>query len=150
MAMTKKDKIKNMFRDGNGWKPGIRNGLTLIQILYKLGPLPLPQSQIELREEKNRLRSILMLVQKDLEKERVPLFFLPFNKKQPRIVFIPETREEKQQCLDALYRRDRRLKYNVQRYRNLLRRTLTQYPEWSEKDKKMIQGLIDSSYELMD
>ena len=148
--MTKKDKVKNMFRDENGWKTGIRNGLTLSQILYKLRPLPLPQSQIELREEKNRLRSIVRLVQKDLEKERVPLSFLPFNKKQPRIVFIPETCGEKQQCLDALYRRARRLKDNVQRYRNCMKIYLANYPELGEKDKKMIQGLIDSSYELMD
>ena len=150
MVVTKKDKIKNMFKDANGWKTGIRNGLTLLQILYKLGPLPLPTLRIELREEKSRLRSILMLVQKDLEKERVPLSFLPFNKKQPRIVFIPETREEKQQCLDALYRRERRRKYNVQRYRNFMKRYLANYPECSEKDKKMIQGLIERSYELMD
>ena len=93
MVVTKKDKVKNMFRDANGWKTGIRNGLTLLQILYKLGPLPLPTLRIELREEKSRLRSILMLVKKDLEKEGVFLFFLPFNKKQTRIVFIPETRE---------------------------------------------------------
>ena len=121
MVVTKKDKIKNMFRDANGWKTGIRNGLTLLQILYKLGPLPLPTLRIELREEKSRLRSILMLVKKDLEKEGVFLFFLPFNKKQTRIVFIPETREEALRCRDVIDRRERRRKYNVQCHRNFMR-----------------------------
>ena len=151
MEMTKREKIINMFRNEYGWKKGIRNGLTILQILDKLGIKP--RSHAEWWDEKRRVSPIVWAVQKYLLKERIVLFNLPFSKKRTRIYFIPETEKELQRCLIVLEDKNNKIRkkyrYDLQRYRYCIRRELSE-PGLSEKEKKEFQTLLDESYQMMD
>ncbi len=149
--MTRKERIKNMFRDGNEWREGIRNGLTIFQILDKLGIKR--ESTAEWREKKRRVASILNSVQNDLLKEEVFLFGLPFNKRGTRIYFIPATPEENERCRryqnNMAIKARKKSRYELQKIRAAIRQDLITNLDLSELDKREIQSIIKESYDAM-
>lgn len=146
--MTKKEKIINMFRDENGWKTGIRNGLTILQIMDKLGIKP--QSHAELWDEKRKVISFVNWLMKSLHKEKVPFYGLPFSRRQTRIYFIIETKEEARRCQNYLENHHnqivRKTRYEQQKIREAIRREIAD-PRCSKKRKKEFQALLDECYE---
>ena len=95
--MTIKEKVRNMFKDANGWKKGIRNGLTYVQIIYKLGKQP--KSREEFCIGKRNLRLILWALTEEAGQDGLFFYGLPFGKKYRKIFFITANWQEHQRCL---------------------------------------------------
>ena len=150
--MTKKEKILNMFRDEMGWKTGIRNGLTILQILDKLGIKP--QSHAEIWDEKRKVMSfVCQSLPEYFLKEKIFFCGLPFSRRLMRIYFIPETEEETKRCMDYLVdrynTRKRNFRYELQQFRNCIRKSMSD-PSLSEKEREECRAFLNKCYERMD